>query len=245
MDHLRTMLLLMGRGKTYADKVLGYDPIAYWPLWETSGITAQCLVNPAQNGTATGVTWGQTGIGDGRTAALFDGINDYVNIYTATLAAAFNGTTGGIHLWAKVSGAGVWTDSAFRYMLTLQDDGDNYIRLFKSSTNNTVSFQYKAGGTAESENDNSFAGRAGWIPFGMSWDKSAGVDGEVKYFADGVQTGATDTGLGNWVGPIINTTTNIGCYASTPDNLWDGYIAHVAVFDYAPAPGEFAALAVV
>ncbi|GAI14148.1 unnamed protein product, partial [marine sediment metagenome] len=76
----------------YDDKVLGMDPIAYWPLSETSGLVANCLVNPAQNGVYTGVTLGQPGIGDGNTAPYFDGTNDYVDVLTAAFIAAYNGS---------------------------------------------------------------------------------------------------------------------------------------------------------
>ena len=102
-------------GGSYADKVLSYGPIAYWPLWETAGASAACLVNPAQSGTAVGVTWANDATGAFGTAApFFDGANDDINIYTAALAAAFSGHVGSLMVWCRVANAGVWTDGAAR-----------------------------------------------------------------------------------------------------------------------------------
>ena len=109
---------LMPGGVSYDQKVLGYGPIAYWPLWELSGTTAQCLVNPAQNGTYSGVTLGQEGIGDGGQAPLFDGANDYVDIYSAALAAIFPYDEGSFCGWMKVFNVGVWSDGAVRIFIS-------------------------------------------------------------------------------------------------------------------------------
>ena len=56
MSLLSTRRALLGGSGGYNEKVLRTGPIAYWPQDETSGTVARCLVNPAQNGTYTGVT---------------------------------------------------------------------------------------------------------------------------------------------------------------------------------------------
>ena len=44
------VLLGMG-GQTYSGRILATNPIAYWPLNETTGTAAVCPVNAAMNGT--------------------------------------------------------------------------------------------------------------------------------------------------------------------------------------------------
>ena len=49
----------------YSEKVLALSPIAYWPLWEAAGAVAEDISGNGFDGAYTGVTLGQTGIGDG------------------------------------------------------------------------------------------------------------------------------------------------------------------------------------
>ena len=98
-----------GGAASYVSRVLGFGPIAYWPLYESSGTTAACLVNAAQNGTysADVSLWPPgPGIGDGNTAPEFDGATEWVNIDTAALVAAFNGAEGSFLIWARVFNVG-------------------------------------------------------------------------------------------------------------------------------------------
>lgn len=90
-------------GKSYTQKLraqMGGRLIAYWPLGEQSGSVALDVSGNGRNGSYTNVSLGQTGIGDGRRAAAFAG-NGYVNIYSASLAGAFNGNEYTIFLWAQ------------------------------------------------------------------------------------------------------------------------------------------------
>ena len=105
-------MVLAGGG--YSDKVLGYSPIAYWPLWEASGATAEDISGNGFDGAYTGVTLGQEGIGDGNTCPLFDGANDYVDIYSAGFAGALMRLRVPLTGWMKVFNAGVWTDSEWQ-----------------------------------------------------------------------------------------------------------------------------------
>ncbi len=75
----------------YIDQLLGLEPghvVALWPLNELSGGIAYDVSGHGFNGVINGATLGQPGIGDGQTAYGFDAINDAVNIYSASLAAA-------------------------------------------------------------------------------------------------------------------------------------------------------------
>ena len=220
-------------GGGYSTRVLGYSPIAYWPQWEASGTAAVCQVNAAQNGTYTGVTLGQDGIGDGRTCPLFDGTNDLNNIYTTVLRDAFNGAEGTVLAWAKVSRVGVWTDSTYRSVLALRVDASNRVRLQRTTTNNQLEWRYVALDSLST---------VGWFHMGLTWSASGNA---VKAYYAGSQTGTTQSGLGTWAGSLGSTTTVIGARSSIPNDPWDGYLAHVAIWSSALADATIADLAVV
>ena len=233
---------LLDTGGTYADKVLATGPIAYWPQWEASGAVAQCLIKAAQNGTYTGVDLGYPGIGDGNTSPYYDGANDYTNAFTATLAGAFNGQEGSILFWAKVANVGVWTDGTRRDMLFTQVNASNIIIIRRLVANNAIDWNYIAGGVTENIALGALT-TTDWMHIGMTWSLSAGANGEVKAYYNGAQSGATQVTLGAWAGAIINAT--IGATNVVPSNVWNGYLAHCAVWNRALAPAEIAALAVV
>src|SRR3972149_4677456 len=93
---------------TYAEKVLATEPsnlLAYFICGEASGTVMQEEKNN-YDGAYTGVTLGQTGIGDGNTCPLFDGANDYGNLYTAGLAGGVSGAAGGTGLGGEMNTAG-------------------------------------------------------------------------------------------------------------------------------------------
>jgi hypothetical protein len=228
-------------GGSYADKVLAYSPIAYWPLWEATGSVAACLVNPLQNGTYSGVTLGQEGIGDGRTCPLFDGVNDHVDLYSAALAAAFNGAEGTIHLWYKVYNAGVWTDSVHHMLFEFAADAGNNIRVYKEAANNSMYHRYRANSQSKSQS-NSPINPTTWVPVAVTWSKT---DDKVRFYAGGVQWSNTHTSLGTWAGSLSSTATVLGDIATTPSIPWYGYLAHMALWDTPLSADDLADLAVI
>jgi hypothetical protein len=217
---------------------LNLDPIAYWPLWEASGTTAHCLVNPAQNGTYNSDVSGWpvgTGIGDGNTAPTFAlGYSRSVNINTATFLAALNGSQGSAMIWAKVSGATAWTDGQFRAAYDIRDNTyTNRVAQLKSSANNTLQWAYAAGGVSDNINNGGYSD-TGWMCLFWTWDKAGE---EVRAYKDGgfVNNSAT---LGVWAGGI--TVATIG--SSAAGSYWRGYLAHMAVWDQTLSPTEVALL---
>ncbi len=227
----------------YAAKVAAIassNLIAYWPLWEASGTVATDIGGSALNGAYTGVTLGQQGIGDGRTSPLFDGANDYCNIYSAALAAAFNGAEGTFVSWFKVANAGVWTDGAFHSICRLQADASNQIVIDKSSTNNVLRMIYTAGGTQKISTPSNSS--TGFLCVAMTWSKSA--DQMIPY-VNGVATQAALTGLGVWAGALAATTTTLGASSTVPALVWSGYLAHFVLCNAALPQPSIAQLATV
>ena len=233
---------LIPTGIKYNDKVLATGPIAYWPLWETAGAVAECLVNPAQNGTYSSdvSTWlPGPGIGDGNTAPYFSG-NDVVNIYSAAFNAVFNGQLGSVMIWCKVSAPGVWVDGLTRTTMILLADATNYVKLAKDAAANSFGFIYDAAGTLDYTNN--AMSPADWFLLGMTWSKAAD---SVVYYVDGAPVD-TDIGLGLWAGGALsNIQTCIGASNTAPGQPWIGWLARAAAWSRVVQPAEWTVLATV
>lgn len=228
----------------YTNKIKALNPIAYWPFAESSGTVATDESGNGRNGAykaAGEPLLNQTGIGDGRTAALFDGVDDYANMFTASLQAAFNNQEGTIAQWLKVSAAGVWTDATTRRTLQFQADANNLIRLGRGTVNNQFVGAYTAGGVTKTVVVTT-VGPTGWVHWAMSWSKSGDA---VKVYMNGVQQGTTQTALGVWAGTLAATTTTIGAASTAGANPWSGLAAHTALWNIALTDPQIATLPVV
>ena len=226
----------------YETKVNSYSPIAYWPLKESGGSVAYDISGNSRNGSYTGVTLGQTGIGDGNTAPLFDGTNDYVNIYSAGFAGAFSGAAGTVSYWAKVYDVGTWDNATISHHFTIYSDADNMVRCYKNNVANQVRWYYYANTASEN-----YIGTPGpstaWIHYAISWSKAAN---DITYYIAGTED-SDDAGLDTWDGVGLDSDrTLIGAYDSSPlTNPFYGYIAHFAVFNSQLTPANVAILAAV
>lgn len=226
----------------YESKVLSYGPIGYWPLWEAAGSQAMDLSGKGRHGTHAGVTLGQHK--QQFTCPFYDGANDYMDAYCESFRDAFDGAEGSVIVWGKVYDAGVWTDGAGHALMELRVDAQNRIRILKAIANNRLNVSYESGNIVEQRQLDGVTS-TDWMCVGMSWSKSTGVSGEVRFFVDGVQEGATEVGLGVWAGNLAVTTTVIGAGSTVPVLVWHGWLAHCAVWDVAVSPREMVELAVV
>ena len=132
---------------SYSQKILNLGPIAYWPLNDASGTAAVELV-AGMNGTYSGVDLAQA---QAPFVAPLFGDGDFCNIYSAGLNAlkAFF-TEGTVSIWAKVSGAGVWSDGVARRIfavISASNQEDYTIR--RGVTNEQIVLRSNLGGTAE------------------------------------------------------------------------------------------------
>lgn len=240
----------LGRGNggargplAYTEKVKAIAPanhLACYPLAESSGTVITDESGNARHGTYTGVTLGNTGIGDGRTAAGFDGAISKGNIHGASLAAAFSGAAGTIAAWARVSAAGIWTDATNRNIVRIQVDASNYLILMRATVNNQLDMRYNAAGTLEILTP-TVGPTTAWFHVAMTWDKAAE---QVKFFVNGAQSGATATALGIFAGVPAATTTVIGAQNTTPAQVWSGNVAHVNLWNIALNAAQIASAAV-
>lgn len=230
----------------YMQRVLATDPIAYWQQNERQGAIAYEMVttrsNGARNGVYTGTTPGQPGIGDGNPVQFFDGANDFNDIYSASLNTAFDGQSVTVMVWFRVVNAGVWTDGTFRRAVTFRVNANNRLLIQKTNLNNTINLAYRANNVLEQVTINIFAGRTDWISAFLTADLAAD---EMRAYIDGVQVGATQVGLGTWAGNLDPVLVLVGAQSQAPAAVWDGFLAHPAVWDRALPPAEIADLSVV
>jgi hypothetical protein len=211
--------------------------IFYAPLWEPSGsvITDLAAGRHGVTGGATPPAFGSAGIGDGRTALSFPGATAFGNIYSAGLAGAFNGAEGTLLAWAKVSGAGVWTDGTQRTLVHLGADANNEIWIYKPTLNNQVILRLRRGGGVASAVTYSGQADVGWVCWVITWDAN------LTTYKNGVVAAPVANG-DVWAGALAATLNVLGAYTTAAGTPYSGVIAHVAVFDRALAATEIAAL---
>lgn len=212
---------------TYADKVLGYGPIAYWPLWETSGVIAHCLINSAQNGTYTGAHLANALGPDGvNYAPYFDADTDHVDVYSLTFANAFGYDEGSAMIWTKVLDASVWTDGVTRYSLRWETNGTNRLRLLIGAANNQCKLNRQSGGVNQVIDE--ATSDTAWQCWIITWSLS---NNRTRLYKNGVETVASPAiGLGAWVGLLSAASTYVGSY-SPGSSEWLGWLAHVAAWN--------------
>lgn len=231
---------------TYTAKVMDIDRaslIAYWRLNELSGTAADNIQgDPLRDGVYTnGPVLGQIGIGDGLTAPLLDGVDDNIDVYSASLAGAFNPLEGTLAIWGRMSSVGAWTDGTLKYLVRLRADGTNQISLYKTTVNSRLTFDYAAGGTSSTRNKDSNT-TTDWFHMAITWSKSA--DQVIAYY-NGVQEGAIITGLGTWVGALGSGTVRLGATAVAGSVWWAGFLAHAMLRNKALTAAQILALATV
>lgn len=222
----------------YHQRVLATDPIAYWMLDEKSGTVAYDLVSGhvagAQNGTHTGVTLGQDGIGDGRTSTFYDGANDYTNLLAA--AAAFNGSTGTVMCWGRVTAAGTWTDGSNRTLVRVTVNANHYLYLRKTSANNTLGWRF-VGNTVGAITTRAAVTTLGFFNMAMTWE-----GGFYQAYYNGVAQGAP-VATGVWAG--VPTILAIGAANLVPAAVWNGTAGSCTFWDRALSASEIADTAVI
>lgn len=226
--------------ETYLQKVQAIAPnnlLALWPLGEGAGTTAYDQSGNGCNGASIGLTFNQAGIGDGGSSPLFvPASSSRINVFSSKLASIFNGLEGTLVVWFKIRTASIWTDGAQRQFFIVAADSNNYIQISKAAGNNGVNFAYKAGGTLSILVPTYSA--LTWSFGAITWDKAG--DKVIPYM-NGIQQGATITGLGTWAGTLADGNCNI----SQAGQLMDGNLAYAALWSTPLNQTQITALATV
>ena len=232
--------------QTYQEKVLTIQPsnlILYHPMNELTGSTATDQSAEGNDGSYTGVTLANILGPDGvNYAPFFDGANDFNDFYSAGFNSDYSGTEGTMAIWCKVTNSGVWTDGENRRGMFFGNTGyTNIVSLAKSGNNNEFTFVYKAAnGDTVSVTKSSLTTTA-WFHVAITWSDSGNV---VKAYYNGTQEGSDQAMTDTWNGTLNSDYCNIGCRNNdVPDKMWDGYLAHGAIWKTALTDAEIATLA--
>lgn len=219
--------------------LFGSSIIAYWPLNDTIGTVAKDSSINNRHGLYVG-TPALANVAAPRNinTLTFDASNDKVNIYSAALAAAFNGAEGSLMLWIKI-GAAEWADSTQRNMFYLSADASNRVELYKSTNANQIAMSYRAGGVAKALTVNNIS-HTDWWSYQVTWSKS---NDRLFFYINGTQINTPITGLGTFAGALASTATNIG--SITTAQLFKGSIAHVVLLNREATPAEVKAYATI
>lgn len=241
-QHWRQRMDGMLASINYNQKVLRTGPIAYWPQYETSGLVAHCLVNPAQNGTYTGVTLANDATGPfGMPAPFYDGASGYLDVNTAALQALLNagGAECTLAIWAKVNAAGVWADGVWRVVAQFYDSLADRFSISKSNAVNTLYDYWLGGGALEDYTDN--VADTDWMHLTITRSEAAD---EVKYYRDAVLL-ATDTGLSGWASAGVWSHMLIGADSAVPTQPWHGWLGPAGLWGRALTQPTITELALV
>ncbi len=225
----------------YWERVLSIRPanlIGYWPLWETQGVTVTDQGENGLDGTATGVAWGQPGIGDGLTAPRFDGAGDAIDLSSPALGAAFDGDEGTLLLWLKPAHAALWGDGVTRYALDIRVDGNNRVSCHVDGSG-YLRVARVAGGVARDCSLLMTGVGDGWQCVMATWSRQADA---LKLYRNGTPAGSPASGLLAFAGaPGVAV---IGADSMLAQG-WYGCIGHVALWNVALDEREIAMLGVV
>lgn len=223
---------------SYTDRIkalFGANLIAYWPMNELSGTTAIDVSGNGLNGAYTGVTLGQPGIGDGNTCPLFDGVGDYNDIYSAGLNAPFDGTEGALLIWVAILNAAVLSDGDYHIIAEIRTDVNNRIEIY--SNNTTITFSTTMGGIDKDIAGTLSAANTVLKPFIINWSDTGNA---LSAWIGGAQVGATQTGIGTWVGDLASGRCRIGAEATSLS--WKGYLAHALLLNRPMTTTEIASV---
>jgi hypothetical protein len=174
------------------------------------------------------------------TCPYFDGANDFCNIYTAALDAAYSRLEATIAFWVKPYNAAVWSDGVQRRPFKLATTGNlDYVIFSKSTTAGYFVFAMAYNGSAKSVTLTGQSWTA-WTHVALTISDSAD---QFKAYLNGAQAGSTQTGLATpSAGALLSTSCIIGASITTPAEIWNGWIAHVAIWSSALSPTNIANL---
>ena len=231
----------VGRGsRNYSAKVLAVAPanlMAYWKLDETSGTVAADSSGNNRSGVFSGATPGAATFADGSPAASFNGVDNFVNAYSAALntAAQAAGSAGTVLAWVRVHDSSVWSSGVERFIISLRST-TGFINISVRGQNSAVRFLYP--GVASYDLSTS---TTDWFSVGLTWDASAN---EQKCYFNGAQVGTTKTGITSFWAALYSYYNVIGASNAYGPGSFDGSAAHAALWTRALSAAELAAVMV-
>lgn len=216
----RSVVLLSGCQLTYTERVksvFGSSLIAFWSMDESSGTVAVDASGNGYDGTYTDVTLGQSGIGDGKTAPLFNGTSSLVNC--GDLSSVMDPDVGTIALWVKPYSADSWLEDAGTYWMLVRSTTQNFY-LGKNYRANKASAYLSTPDTTFLETESSL----GWVHWAITYSTA---ERTFWFYRNGIPLSGTTrfAGLPADIGWQVWLGSQFGY------NFWNGYLAHALILD--------------
>lgn len=215
----------------YKDNVLTLNPIAYWPLDDTSGTTADNHEGTAsKDGTYVGSPTldDEPGPFSEGNAPSFDGVNDAVGIATSQFDTDFDRELFSISFWVKSAD---WSTAGLENLVRIASDAGSNFVLVRKQAASTIRARYEAVNVAAFQFETAISGTS-WQHIVLTVDI---VGDEAKFYLNNSEVGS-DTSIPPASGFTGTLSTDFSAIASegstTIDDPFTGNIMHVAVFDY-------------
>lgn len=208
-------------GERYLRKLLSFNPLA---LWSLRGDGSDRSGNGLHGSSVNAVFQAGSGV-DGKAALYFNGSTAYFDVYSAALAAAWNGDELCIGGWFKQDASalsdGVWHDMPVFY------NSSSTAYLFMRSLNGSLYVARSAGGI--------FKGWSALVSgFGSDWRhvllRCTLAGDALQVFLDG-SPGMTVTGSAAWSGGLLSTGSLFGASSGASKiHLWQGHMQYLGIW---------------
>jgi len=225
---------------SYSSIVLGTQSahlLGYWQLNETGGTAATDSSGHSRDGSYSGPTLNGTTFTDGSPAPTFDGVNDFVNLYSTSLASVFNWNQGTLSIWIKPDAT--FLASATSGEITVFSDAgfSNVIQVFKSGSANTFFFRRMEAGTAHTVTVTNSS--SAWAHYVFTWNVTSNA---ITAFINGSSVG-TPTTAGSITATLGSSRAALGSVSTSGTIPWKGALAQAALWDTVLTGSEITALA--
>lgn len=195
------------------------------------------------NGTYANLTWPFSNHSvAGLHAPLLNGTSSTIDLYTAALNTAMSKTECSISVWAKVASASVWTDSTKRVVLHLGADANNFFEISRTTSDDQLKAEYKAGGTSKNVTISSLSDGESpvtWFHLGVS---ASATSDALNFYVNGV-AGTAASSLGSWSGNLNSDLSLLGSSAlGSPADVWSGGISDLIIYSEILTDAEMLAL---
>jgi len=225
-----------GNVQSYVDLTKSIDLtslLVFYPLNEISGTTAiNAEGTGARNATYSNITLNSDTSPFGEGSPTFNGLTSAVDIYSASLASAFNNNTFSLNLWFKRNPL----DSAVRTLTNIGVNASNLISVLQINSS-TVRVRYLYVGTARDVNITTSSDA--WNMYTMTYSIPAN---EMKVSFNGSQYGSTLTTLSAWSEGISAGRCYIGVSDSTLNAPGKGSCAYYSFWNKALTQTEITTL---
>jgi hypothetical protein len=215
---------------TYAASVVAANPLAYWPLDETSGTTAHDVSGNSNDATYTGgFTLAQNGVLPGEKSVLLDGLSGQILASVATFddQTEFQGTMQSYSLEAWIKPTTI--DSDYRGIMGNELDGDagkeGYIMYLQQDAG--IGFdRYHNGSSTPLHASGTFAENSWYHVVGVYDYDTTSSKGTMYIYVNGTQAASS----GTTEDIIGGCTFSVGSTHCGTEGFFQGYMQNVAVY---------------